>query len=179
MNNHCSGVRIACSLLGGVVTALKFDIVNHARYNRFIKYTMISSAVLKTVKSSVKEKMSNYLDIKTLATLVQNKRLTRGLRETSKEIGTVSPSTISRVENGKIPDMDTFLTLCDWLEVPPAELIKNTAHQEVTNTPEAISILLQSDATLDPTIASALALIIKAAYKELSQVGQVNNPTGG
>lgn len=113
--------------------------------------------------------MGNYLDMEKLANLVRNKRLTRGLRETAKEIGNVSPSTISRVENGKIPDMDTFLALCDWLEVPPAELIKNTTGEEALNTHEAITIQLRADKNLDPAIANALASLVKAAYKDLSQ----------
>ena len=113
--------------------------------------------------------MGNYLDMEKLANLVRNKRLTRGLRETAKEIGNVSPSTISRVENGKIPDMDTFLALCDWLEVPPAELIKNTEGEEALNTPEAITIQLRADKNLDPAIANALASLVKAAYKDLSR----------
>ena len=113
--------------------------------------------------------MGNYLDMEKLANLVRNKRLTRGLRETAKEIGNVSPSTISRVENGKIPDMDTFLALCDWLEVPPAELIKNTEGEEALNTPAAITIQLRAEKNLDPAIANALASFVKAAYKDLSQ----------
>jgi transcriptional regulator with XRE-family HTH domain len=84
--------------------------------------------------------MANYLDMEKLASLVRNKRLTRGLRETAKEIGNVSPSTISRVENGKTPDMETFLALCDWLEVPAAELIKNTEDERARIRPK----LLQS-----------------------------------
>jgi transcriptional regulator with XRE-family HTH domain len=80
--------------------------------------------------------MSNYLDMETLANLVRNKRLTRGLRETSKEIGSVSPSTISRVENGQAPDMEKFLALCDWLEIPPASLIKNYSTTRAENTQE-------------------------------------------
>ena len=113
--------------------------------------------------------MGNYLDMEKLANLVRNKRLTRGLRETAKEIGNISPSTISRVENGKTPDMDTFLALCDWLEVPPAELIKNTEDEEALDTPEAITIQLRADKNLDPAIANALASLVKAAYKDLSQ----------
>ncbi len=113
--------------------------------------------------------MENYLDIEKLANLVRSKRGSRGLRETAKEIGNVSPSTISRVENGKIPDMDTFLALCDWLEVPAAELIRNTEDQEHLTTPEAISIQLRADKNLDPAIANALASLVKAAYKDLSQ----------
>ena len=94
--------------------------------------------------------MGNFLDIQQLANLVRNKRLTRGLRDTSKEIGSVSPSTLSRVENGKIPDMENFLALCDWLEIPPSELIKNTNGKEVVNIPDRIAILLQSDPNLNP-----------------------------
>ncbi|AFY92336.1 helix-turn-helix domain-containing protein [Chamaesiphon minutus] len=113
--------------------------------------------------------MANYLDMDKLANLVRNKRLTRGLRETAKEIGNVSPSTISRVENGKTPDMETFLALCDWLEVPAAELIKNTEDEKAPNTPEAITIHLRADRNLDPAIANALASLVTAAYKDLSQ----------
>ena len=116
--------------------------------------------------------MSNYLDIQKLASLVRNKRLTRGLRETSTEIGNVSPSTLSRVENGKIPDIETFLALCDWLEIPAAELIKNTDCEEtdrekIVSIPDRIAFLLQSDPELNPAIASALASLIKAAYQDL------------
>jgi transcriptional regulator with XRE-family HTH domain len=113
--------------------------------------------------------MENYLDIERLASLVRNKRGSRGLRETAKEIGNVSPSTISRVENGKTPDMDTFLALCNWLEIPAAELIKNTEDEKVLDTPEAITIQLRADKKLDPAIANALASLVKAAYKDLSQ----------
>ncbi len=96
--------------------------------------------------------MRNYLDIEKLASLVRSKRGTCGLRETAKEIGNVSPSTISRVENGNTPDIDTFLALCDWLEVPPTELIKNTEEKEDLDTPEAIAIQIQGDKNLDPTV---------------------------
>ena len=115
------------------------------------------------------KKMGSYLDTERLASLVRGKRGSRGLRDTAKEIGNVSPSTISRVENGKTPDMETFLALCDWLEVPPAELIKNTEDEEDLDTPEAITIQLRADKNLDPAIANALASLVKAAYKDLSQ----------
>jgi transcriptional regulator with XRE-family HTH domain len=113
--------------------------------------------------------MKNHLNADKLANLVRSKRGNRGLRETAKEIGNVSPSTISRVENGKTPDMETFLVLCDWLEVPPAELIHSTEEKKDSNTPEAIEIQLRADKNLDPAIADALASLVKAAYKDLSQ----------
>ena len=106
--------------------------------------------------------MASYLDIEKLANLVRNKRQNRGLREVAKEIGSVSPSTISRVENHSTPDIDTFLALCDWLGVPPAEFIKNTASKEAVNTPETIAAQLLADQHLDPAIAKALIVLIKA-----------------
>jgi transcriptional regulator with XRE-family HTH domain len=113
--------------------------------------------------------MSKYfLDIDTLANLVRSKRQNRGLRATSSEIGNISSSTISRIENGKTPDIETFLALCDWLEVSPTELIKENDVRANLNIPEEISFLLRSDRTLDPAVANALALIIDATYKHLA-----------
>ncbi|MEM6612420.1 MAG: helix-turn-helix domain-containing protein [Cyanobacteria bacterium P01_C01_bin.72] len=117
----------------------------------------------------------NYFNIEKLASLVRSKRGSRGLRETAKEIGNVSPSTISRVENGKTPDMDTFIALCNWLEVPSAELMKNTENEAELDTPEAIEIQLRADKNLDPAIADALASLVKAAYKDLSQKNDVDD----
>ncbi|MEL4898275.1 helix-turn-helix domain-containing protein [Crocosphaera sp. Alani8] len=112
--------------------------------------------------------MKNTLNAEKLANLVRSKRGNRGLRETAKEIGNVSPSTISRVENGKTPDMDTFLALCEWLEVSPAEFIQNTEEEQDLETPEAIAIQLRADKNLDPAIANALASLVKAAYKDMT-----------
>ena len=112
--------------------------------------------------------MNTYLDVEKLASLVKKKRGSRGLRDTSKEIGSVSPSTLSRVEGGKMPDMETFTALCDWLQVPPSELFK-TAEDKSLETPDMISIQLRADKNLDPAIANALASLVKAAYKDLSQ----------
>lgn len=114
--------------------------------------------------------MKNYLDMERLATMVRAKRSGRGLREVSDEIGGISPSTLSRVENCKMPDMKTFLQLCDWLQIKPAELLKDSEPNDRISegdTSESIAILLRSDKNLDPATANTLATIIKAAYKDL------------
>lgn len=114
--------------------------------------------------------MGYYLDIAKLANLVRNKRHHRGLREIAKEIGNVSPSTISRVENSKTPDMDTFLALCDWLGVPPSEFFKNTEDREPKklNNLDDIAVQLLSNKDIDSEIANALSSLIRAVYN-LSQ----------
>ncbi|MEL4896326.1 helix-turn-helix domain-containing protein [Crocosphaera sp. Alani8] len=111
--------------------------------------------------------MKYSLNTEKLANLVRSKRGNRGLRETAKEIGNVSPSTISRVEKGKTPDMDTFLALCEWLQVSPMEFIQDTDEGQDLKTPEAIAIRLRSDKNLDPAVANALVSLVKAAYQDM------------
>ncbi|GAB4043005.1 helix-turn-helix domain-containing protein [Spirosoma litoris] len=117
--------------------------------------------------------MAYQLDTERLAVLVRTKRAGRGLRELAEEIGEVSPSTLSRLENGKTPDMTVFLRVCDWLQIPPAELLIDEGSlvaNEPEGTAEQIDILLRSDKTLDPATANALAAIIKATYNNLPKL---------
>jgi transcriptional regulator with XRE-family HTH domain len=69
--------------------------------------------------------MTNYLDIERLASLTRSKRGKRGLKEVAREAGISSPSAIFRVENSKVPDLATFQALCDWLNMPPTDLVEN------------------------------------------------------
>ncbi len=50
----------------------------------------------------------------------------------------------------------------------PAELFRTTVENQM-DTPEAIAIQLRADKNLDPAIANALASLVKAAYRDLSQ----------
>lgn len=56
--------------------------------------------------------MKNALDTSKLSAMVRTKRGSSGLRAAAAKLGNeVSPSTLSRIENGKVPDMETFLLL--------------------------------------------------------------------
>jgi transcriptional regulator with XRE-family HTH domain len=113
--------------------------------------------------------MSRYIDIEQLAAMIRAKRGQDGLRQVAQEIGDISPSTLSRVENGKLPDMDTFLQLCNWLGVDPARFFKDDeeADEVERDTPEIIEGYLRADKELDPETAAALATMIRSAYKAL------------
>lgn len=52
--------------------------------------------------------------------------------------------------------------------MPPAKLFGTTDNNQL-NTPEVIAIQLRADKNLDPAIANALASLVKAAYRDLSQ----------
>jgi len=106
------------------------------------------------------------LDVKRLGTMVRVKRGNRSLRDLAAELGRVSASTLSRVERGKVPDVETFLLLCDWLEVPPATFIGSGEVEQPLDTPARIALVLRSDPKLEPTLADALATLIKRAYPD-------------
>lgn len=104
-----------------------------------------------------------------LSSLVKNKRGPRGLREVASEIGTVSPSTLSRIEKGARPDMEVFLALCDWLEMWPGKFFsgvnESTASSGLTSTCEMMVLQIQADKRLDVPTTNALTALVKAAYK--------------
>lgn len=57
-----------------------------------------------------------------LAARVLARRAEKGIREAAREVG-VSPATLSRIENGKVPDLETFSKVCRWLGEDPAEYL--------------------------------------------------------
>lgn len=57
-----------------------------------------------------------------LGPLLKEKRGKRGIREVAVEIG-ISAATLSRVETGKQPDLDTFAKICKWLGVNASEVL--------------------------------------------------------
>lgn len=114
--------------------------------------------------------MHNTLNIEKLARLVRAKRGASGLRiiaqAITEEFGDMSVSTLSRVENGRVPDMETFLRLCDWLKVPAGELLMVEGHDEQSeSTFERVVTLLRADRNLEPAIAQALVEVIRAVYR--------------
>jgi transcriptional regulator with XRE-family HTH domain len=106
--------------------------------------------------------MATQIDVKKLALMVKSKRGNRGLRTIAKEIKDISASTLSRIELGKLPDIDSFLKVCKWLEVSPEYFAKG---REVAAGPEPIIAHLRADKTLQPETADALIKMISLAYQ--------------
>jgi len=90
-------------------------------------------------------------------------RGSRGVREVAREIG-VSPATLSRVERGFMPDLETFGRICRWLKVDPAEIL---GVQKVVSKRPAVAVHFRKDQALRPTTAQALAQMILAAQRAL------------
>lgn len=79
----------------------------------------------------------------------------------AKQIG-VSAATLSRVERGLMPDLDTFSRICRWLKVDPAEIL---GVKEVVVKRPAAAVHFRKDQALRPVTAQALAEMILAAQR--------------
>lgn len=62
------------------------------------------------------------LSIDELGRLIAAKRGSRGVRAAATEVG-VGHATLSRVENGHMPDLETFAKICRWLQRDPSEFL--------------------------------------------------------
>jgi transcriptional regulator with XRE-family HTH domain len=56
--------------------------------------------------------------LESLGALVREKRGKKKLRETAHEIG-IGAATLMRIENGRVPDIETFRRICVWLKTDP------------------------------------------------------------
>ena len=103
------------------------------------------------------------LTIQTLGPKVAEKRGTRGVRETAKEIG-INHSTLLRIENGLLPDLETFGKVCKWLELDPATFLG--IKPIVSAKPDA-TIHFRKEQAIRPETAKALADLIVTAHRAM------------
>jgi transcriptional regulator with XRE-family HTH domain len=108
------------------------------------------------------------VDVEALYAALDSKRKTHGVswREIARELD-VSPSTFSRMAQGRRPDVDTFATLLRWLGMP-AESFMRGASPAATEEPVAmVSSYLRSARNVSSEDAEALEDIFRAAYNRL------------
>lgn len=78
----------------------------------------------------------------------------------------VSASTLTRIAQGKRPDVDTMAALCRWSGLSANDFID---YQETVAKPEPlgqIMALLRADKKIAPEGAVAIEVMIKAAYEQ-------------
>lgn len=103
-----------------------------------------------------------------LARKITQKRGKRGVREVAKEIG-ISHATLSRIERGYLPDLETFGKVCKWLQVDPGEVlgIKPTGTAMPT-----VGVHFKKEQTLKLTTAQAFGKMILAAQRAMIAMEQ-------
>ncbi|HQV01903.1 MULTISPECIES: helix-turn-helix transcriptional regulator [unclassified Novosphingobium] len=103
------------------------------------------------------------LPIEELGRLISRKREGRGIRAAALEAN-VSPATLSRVENGNVPDLATFAKICRWLEVDPAQFLG----VEASSTQERPAVVhFRKKKTVSTDTATSLGALILAAQDAL------------
>jgi transcriptional regulator with XRE-family HTH domain len=100
--------------------------------------------------------------------LLRERRGNGGIREVAREIG-ISPATLSRVENGKLPDLETFSKVCRWLKIDPGEVLGVKGAGSASSQDRIVSAHLRADKTQSPEAAQALAEMILAAQRMISE----------
>ena len=115
----------------------------------------------------------SHIHLDRLSAQLRTKRGKRGLREVAEEIGDISASTLSRIEQGNVPDVATFMRICHWLGVDSSEFVpdatarenKNSSRDKEVDVPHAIEAHLRADRVLPPATIDALSEMIRVAYK--------------
>jgi transcriptional regulator with XRE-family HTH domain len=111
------------------------------------------------------------LSMSSIGPLLREKRGNKGMREAAGEMG-ISSATLSRVENGKLPDLETFSKICKWLNISPNEILGCSIPKvkEVTSGHGTVMVHahLRAEKTLDSDVAKALADMILAAQNMIS-----------
>ena len=87
-------------------------------------------------------------------------------RQLAKEAG-VSPSTLTRMQQGKSPDVNTFSALTRWLHIPAERFYADQPeHPARHEDPMAvISSLLRGKKKMNPKAVAALQELVSAAFK--------------
>lgn len=98
--------------------------------------------------------------------MVKSKRGNTGLRALASQIK-ISPSTLSRIEQGNLPDIETYLKICEWLEVSPDYFTKTRTTDD--NVQGGVIAHLRADRSLPPQTAEALIQMINLAYASASK----------
>lgn len=99
---------------------------------------------------------------------IDAQRLSKGLnwKQVAAASG-VSASTLTRMAQGKRPDVDGLAALATWSGLNADEFIRSEATRPDPDALTKISTYLRSDRNLSPEAATALDQLIKATYERL------------
>lgn len=106
------------------------------------------------------------LTIADFGRILAAKRGTRGVRAAALDAD-VSSATFSRVENGNLPDLQTFAKLCKWLARDPREFLgMELGFSSVSDQPKTV-VHFKKKRTVKVETAKALGELILAAQRAL------------
>lgn len=111
------------------------------------------------------------LAIEQLGPMLRERRGSRGIRAIAAEIG-ISIATLSRVETGKQPDLDTFSKICQWLSIDPSEVLgggipvdRNDEDNSTLATRSGVFAHFRAEKAMKPETAQHLGALILAVQR--------------
>lgn len=105
--------------------------------------------------------------LETLGRLIVEKRGAMGVRAAAKEIG-ISAATLSRVENGHLPDLQNFQLICQWLGIDPNHILGFASPADSRDDEIRVSVHFRKESTTSPETAAALAKMILHVQRALA-----------
>lgn len=79
----------------------------------------------------------------------------------------ISPSTLTRLGQGKRPDVDSLASLTAWSGLKADDFVRTGGRKPEATPLAMISTYLRSDPSLTPEAATALDEVVKATYERL------------
>ena len=108
------------------------------------------------------------MNILRFSQLLSERRAEKGVREFARELG-ISPATLSRIERGKLPDLETFEKLCSVLKIDPADILEVERAKPRSTGPKSHlsepAVHFRADAEYTVEAAQDLAALILAAQE--------------
>ena len=114
--------------------------------------------------------MKSTLNTELLSSMIKTKRGKMGLRDAADDIGNVSSATLSRVEQGKLPDVETFIKICKWLDVATDTFIigEKRSISELSEK-EKIVYELRASRELDQDTIDTMVSMINIAFTKIKK----------
>lgn len=103
------------------------------------------------------------ISLETLVAQLKGKRGAQGIRVTAEQIG-ISPATLSRVERGNLPDLETFSKICKWVGQDPAVVL---GMRPATEAKPVVRVHFKKEMAISPETANALSELIQAAHAHM------------
>ncbi|HET7059710.1 MAG TPA: helix-turn-helix domain-containing protein [Candidatus Saccharimonadales bacterium] len=114
-----------------------------------------------------------WFDTKAFYEALDGVRLAKSLnwRQVATESG-VSASTLTRMAQGKRPDVDGLAALAAWSGLETDEFVRTLNERPHAENLGKISTYLRSDKNLSPEAAEAIDQLVKATYKRMRKDNQ-------
>lgn len=113
------------------------------------------------------------ITIEQLGPMLKERRGNRSIREVARQIE-ISAATLSRIESGKQPDIETFSKICKWLGLDAGEVLGCSVADKAppsapTTLPPTFSAHFRAEKTMSAKTAQHLGQLILAVQRAVEK----------